>query len=138
MKAGKGSMACPHRGTNRPFTVIVCTACATGHARSVVDELRTGIQPCPHAMLVCAGCMRGPLCCAFCSTGRGVMAVLQPCTKDRVACGMAHWIGPITQRSDAAVLADWIELGQREIMPLPPELTGVISGRVELGKAIER
>jgi hypothetical protein len=53
-----------------------------------------------------------------------VPALLQPCTKDRVACGRAHWIGPITDRCDATVLRDWLELGQWEETPLPSQLTG--------------
>ncbi len=52
------------------------------------------------------------------------MALLQPCTKDRVACGHAHWIGPITDERDAAVLRDWLELGQWEDTPMPRQLTG--------------
>jgi hypothetical protein len=112
------------RPTDRPFTVIVCTACATDHNLSVIDELRPTIRRCPHAMLVMAACLLGSLTCASRPTGCGVMALLQPCTKDRVACGQAHWIGPITDKCDAAVLRDWLELGQWESTPLPRQLTG--------------
>jgi hypothetical protein len=50
------------------------------------------------------------------------MAVLQPCTTDRMACGPPLWIGPITDRCDTAVLRDWIEQGQWENTPLPHQL----------------
>lgn len=115
-------MTSPRRATPRPFTVIVCAACAADHDLSVLDELRPTIRRCPRAMLVSATCMLGPLSCASSPTGCGVMAVLQPCTNDRVACGPPHWIGPITNRRDAAVLRDWIELGQWESTPLPSRL----------------
>ncbi len=52
------------------------------------------------------------------------MALLQPCTNDRVACGQAHWIGPISDKCDTTVLRDWLELGQWENTPLPSQLTG--------------
>ena len=52
------------------------------------------------------------------------MAVLQPCTHDRVACGPLHWIGPIANEEEAAVLRDWLELGRWEDVPLPPQLGG--------------
>ncbi len=117
-------MTFPRRATDRPFTVIVCAACATEHNLSVIDELRPAIRRCPHAMLVSAECLLGPLSCASRPTGYGVMAVLQPCTKDRVACGPPHWIGPITNKFDAAVLRDWLELGQWETTPLSTQLCG--------------
>ena len=109
-------------GTDRPFTVIVCTVCAADHNLSVVDELRPTIRRCPHAMLVSAACMLGPLTCASRPTGCGVMAVVQPCTNDRVACGPPHWIGPITDNDGAAALRDWLELGQWENTPVPGDL----------------
>jgi hypothetical protein len=114
----------PHRGTDRPFTVIVCAACASGHELSVVDELRPAIRRCPHAMLVSAACMLGTLTCAARPAGCGVMAVLQPCTNDRAACGPPHWIGPITGHAQAAALRDWLELGEWETTPLPRQLGG--------------
>lgn len=114
----------PHRrGTDRPFTVIVCAACAVDRELSVIDELRPAIRRCPHSMLVSAACMLGPLTCASRPTGGGVMAVAQPCTDDRVACGPAHWIGPIADSAAAAELRDWLELGQWENTPVPGQLT---------------
>ncbi|MGO8850289.1 hypothetical protein [Mycobacterium sp.] len=50
-------MTSPRRGTDRPFTVIVCAACAADHNLSVIDELRPTIRRCPHAMLVSAACL---------------------------------------------------------------------------------
>ncbi|ORW89297.1 hypothetical protein AWB92_00685 [Mycobacterium sp. IEC1808] len=110
------------RGTDRPFTVVVCTACAANDVLSVIDELRPTIRRCPRAMLVSATCMLGPLTCASRPTGCGVMALVQPCTDDREACGPAHWIGPITDSAEAAALRDWLELGQWENTPVPGDL----------------
>ena len=114
-------MTSPRRATERPFTVIVCTACAADQNLSVIDELRPTIRRCPHAMLVAAPCMLGPLTCA--SRPTGVMAVVQPCTTDRLACGPTHWIGPVTDNDDAAALRDWLELGQWENTPVPTQLS---------------
>lgn len=113
----------PHRSTDRPFTVIACGACAADDNLSLVDELRPTIRRCPRAMLVSAACMLGPLTCASRPTGCGVMAMLQPCTNDRVPCGPPRWIGPITDHGDAAILRDWLEVGQWETMPLPRQLS---------------
>jgi hypothetical protein len=115
-------MTPPRRGTDRPFTVIVCAACAVGHELSMIDELRPTIRRCPHSVLVSAACMLGPLTCASRPTGGGVMAVVQPCTSDRVACGPAHWIGPIADSAAAAELRDWLERGQWENTPVPAQL----------------
>ena len=117
-------MTAPHRGTDRPFTVIVCAACASGLELSVVNELRPTIRCCPHAMLVSAACMLGTLTCAARPAGCGVMAVVQPCTNEREACGPPHWIGPITGHAQAAALRDWLELGEWESTPLPKQLGG--------------
>jgi hypothetical protein len=111
-----------HRGTDRPFTVVVCAACAAGHDLSVIDELRPAIRRCPHAMLVAAPCMLGPLACASRPSGCGVMALLQPCTNERQACGPPRWIGPITDNDQAASLRAWLERGQWEDTPVPTHL----------------
>ncbi|MBV8788353.1 MAG: hypothetical protein JOZ00_16910 [Mycobacterium sp.] len=115
-------MTSAQRGTDRPFTVIVCAACAADRNLSVVDELRPTIRRCPHGMLVSAACMLGPVTCASRPTGCGVMAVVQPCTNDRVACGPPYWIGPITDNGQAAALRDWLEQGQWEETPVPNQL----------------
>ncbi|BBX64700.1 hypothetical protein MSAS_38740 [Mycobacterium saskatchewanense] len=112
-----------HRGTDRPFTVIVCTACSAEGDLSIIDELRPTIRRCPHGMLVAAACLLGPLTCASRPTGRGVMALVQPCTGDRAARGQPHWIGPIADYGQAAALRDWLELGQWENSPIPTRLT---------------
>lgn len=116
-------MTTRRRATDRPFTVIVCADCAGDRELSIVDELRPTIRRCPHAMLVSTTCMLGPLTCASHPTRCGVMALLQPCTNDRVAGGPAHWIGPITDSCDTALLRDWIELGQWENTPVPTQLS---------------
>ena len=108
--------------TDRPFTVVVCTACAGDDAASLIDELRPTVRRCPHAMLVSAGCVCVSLTCASRPAGSGLMAVLQPCTADRVACGSAQWIGPIADDADAAALREWLELGEWENTPLPRQL----------------
>jgi hypothetical protein len=112
-----------HHATDRPFTVFVCTACAAERELSVVEELRPAIRQCPRAMLISTECMLGPLACACRPAGQGVMAVLQPCTHDRVACGPPRWIGPITDNSEAAALRAWLEQGEWENEPLPRQLT---------------
>jgi len=112
----------PGRGTDRPFTVVVCAACAADRDLSVVEELRPTIRRCAQGMLVTAACVLGPLTCASRPTGCGVMAVVQPCTNDRVASGPPHWIGPITDNDQAAALRDWLELGQWENTPVPRQL----------------
>jgi hypothetical protein len=109
-------------GTDRPFTVVVCTACAASDVVSVIEELRPTIRRCPRAMLVSATCMLGPLTCASRPSGRGVMALVQPCTDDRTPCGPPHWIGPITDDGEAAALRDWLERGQWETSPVPRHL----------------
>ena len=119
-----GTLTYSRSATDRPFTVIVCAACAADRTLSVIDELRPTIRRCPHAMLVSAACLLGSLTCASRPTGYGVMAVVQPCTKERVACGPPHWIGPITDSDEVAALRDWLELGQWEIAPLPTQLGG--------------
>lgn len=110
------------RGTDRPFTVIVCDACDGDPALSVIDELRPVIQNCPHAMVISAGCVLGPVSCAARQSGCGVIAIVQPCTRDRRPCGAAHWLGPISEPADAAALRDWIESGQWERAALPEPL----------------
>ncbi|ASW92385.1 hypothetical protein A5626_13870 [Mycobacterium marseillense] len=115
-------MTSPRRGTDRPFTVIVCAACAVDDQLSVIDELRPAIRRCPRSMLVSAACMLGPLTCASRPTGGGVMALVQPCTIDRVASGPAQWIGPIADSDSAAALRDWLVLGQWENIPVPRQL----------------
>ncbi len=73
-------------------------------------------------MLIAAACVLGPFSCAYRPTGCGIMALLQPCTNDRAPCAPPQLIGPITDCGDAAILGDWLELGQWETVPLPREL----------------
>ena len=115
-------MTSGRRGTDRPFTLVVCAACPADHDLSVIEELRPAIRRCPRAMLVAAQCMLGPVTCASRPTGCGVMALVQPCTNDREACGPPHWVGPITDSGEAAALRDWLERGQWENTPVPRAL----------------
>lgn len=112
----------PRQATDRPFTVFICTACATERDLSTVEKLRPAIRRCPRAMLISTECMLGPLSCAARPAGYGVMALLQPCANDRVACGPPQWIGPITEDTDAAALREWLERGECEKAPLPRQL----------------
>src|ERR1700751_5800460 len=128
-RTGRATLTSSQGATDRPFTVIVCTACAAEQDLAVVDELRPTIRRCPRAMLVAAACMLGPLTCASRPTGRGVMAVLQPCTTDRVACGPPQWIGPITDDGDTAVLRDWLEPGKGKPPPLQTQLSSHLGAR---------
>lgn len=50
------------------------------------------------------------------------MAVVQPCTGDRVACGPPHWVGPLTDNGEVVALRDWLESGQWESTPMPTQL----------------
>lgn len=111
------------RGTARPFTVVVCNACAAEQQLSVIDELRPTIRCCPHAMLVSAPCILGPVTCAARPAGCGVMAIFQPCTTDWLPFGPPQWVGPITNNAEAALLKDWLELGRWENAPLPKQLS---------------
>ncbi len=111
------------QGTARPFTVVVCNACATEQQLSVIDELRPTIRCCPHAMLVSAPCILGPFTCASRPAGCGVMAMVQPCTTDRLPCGPPQWVGPIANSAEAALLRDWLELGRWENTALPRKLS---------------
>jgi len=125
-----GTLTYSRSATDRPFTVIVCAACAADRTLWVIDELRPTIRRCPHAMLVSAACLLGSLTCASRPTGYGVMAVLQPCTKERVACGPPHWIGPITDSDEVAALRDWLELGNGRSLHCQRSSAGITNGLV--------
>ena len=109
------------RGTDRPFTVVVCGACAADPTLSVLDEMRPVIQCCPNSMLVAAACVFGPLICASRPEG-GAIVMLQPCALDRTPCGQPYWLGPVADANDAAALREWLLLGQREDSPPPWQL----------------
>lgn len=44
----------------------------------------------------------------------GVVTVLQPCSIDRGPDGPAHWLGPIDDTADIAIVQDWVERGEWE------------------------
>lgn len=57
-----------------------------------------------------------------------MMALVQPCTNDRVASGPARWIGPIADSDSAAALRDWLVLGQWENIPSQGNSIGISAG----------
>ena len=112
----------PNTATDRAFTLVVCTGCTAGQGLSVLDELRTTIRRCRHVVLVAAGCMLGPLTCAACPDGPGVLVLLQPCSTERTPAGPATWVGPINDRHDATDVGDWVQRGEWSLASLPRHL----------------
>ena len=110
------------RACERPFTVFVCTGCATEPVRSVLAQLRAAVRRCPHGVLVTTGCVRGPFTCAAGHGGRGAMVVLQPCARDRAPRGPAIFVGPIDSDSDPGALRSWVERGEWDVSKLPERL----------------
>jgi hypothetical protein len=96
-------------GTVRPFTVIVCTACAADGDAAVPAELRATIRRSAHGMLVTTGCLLAPGRCTQ-AVGRVTVAV-QPCTVDRRPEGRVRWVGPIDGAGDVRALCRWLERG---------------------------
>ncbi|MET0704053.1 MAG: hypothetical protein ABWY93_30775 [Mycobacterium sp.] len=80
----------------------------------MLDALRRSIRRCPHGMLVNAGCLRGHAGCGAHPSRAGVVMVLQPCGIDRRPDGPAHWLGPIDDTADIAIVQDWVERGEWE------------------------
>ncbi len=110
------------RGTDRGFTVVVCSNCGTRRDLSVLQELRASIRRCRHGVLVSAPCPVGTLgCCG--RTGRaGALVVLQPCAVDRSPTGPPRWVGPISDRKDLRALRQWLEDGSWHLDALPRRL----------------
>jgi hypothetical protein len=117
-----GAVTSWRRATDRAFTVFVCSSCAAGPGFSVLTELGESIRRCPHGVLVSAPCLAGKLSCAGHANGRGTMAVLQPCSKDRSPIGLPQWIGPINDLADTEEVRAWIERGDWTVATLPQEL----------------
>jgi hypothetical protein len=107
--------------TDHAFTVVVCVGCSGWSGDSWLDELRAVVRLYPHGMLVSAACLLGS---SFCRTrpGAGAIAILQPCTVDRVPSAPASWIGPITDEADVADFCDWIMQGEWNLEGLPVRL----------------
>lgn len=117
-----GAVTSWRRATDRAFTVFVCSSCAAGPGFSVLTELGESIRRCPHGILVSAPCLAGKLSCAGHANGRGAMAVLQPCSKDRSPIGLPQWIGPINDLADTEEVRAWIERGDWTVATLPQKL----------------
>jgi hypothetical protein len=112
----------PSTATRQPFTLVVCTNCVAALNHSVLDELRQAIRRCPNGVLVCTGCMLGPLTCASRPDGPGVLVLLQPCSVERAPVGSACWVGPINDGDDAATVRAWVERGDWSPGALPHHL----------------
>jgi hypothetical protein len=80
---------------------------------SVLDELRGAIRRCRHGVLVAAAARH---------TGPGAVVIVQPCALDRSPVGAARWVGPISDRQDAARVSEWVALGEWDIEDLPRRL----------------
>jgi hypothetical protein len=97
--------------TRNPFTVVVCTACASdAGAAAALDALKATVRSCPHGMLVTTGCLLGRQACTRSAAG-GVTVVLQPCGTDRRPEGSARWLGPVEGATDVRAVCRWIERG---------------------------
>jgi hypothetical protein len=115
-------MTSSRSGTSRPFTVALCTSCTAGPELAVADELLTTIRRCKHGVLVTTACMLGPLTCAARPNRPGTIAIVQPCSVDRLPIGPACWIGPINDKNDVRALCDWLEQGAWDYRAPPDRL----------------
>lgn len=115
-------MTSSHCATSRPFTVALCTSCVAGHRLAALEEMRATIRRCEYGVLVTTACLLGRLTCAVRPHGPGMMAILQPCSVDRVPSGRAQWIGPIKNTNDARAVRDWLQQGEWDCRLLPDRL----------------
>lgn len=108
--------------TRRPFTVVVCSGCATGPGQlvpeAVAEAVQGAVRCCPHGILVSVNCLLGPSLCAT-RPSDGVVAAFQPCALDRSPTGPARLVGPVRGESDSARLCAWIRSGRWHAAPLP-------------------
>ena len=116
------------RHTDNPFTVAVCTACGTDVTAMVMPKLRQVVRNCPHGVLVVTNCLLGTFACGGKTSagpgnsGREVMLVLQPCTRDRAPVSSMQWIGPVRDEVDADAVCQWIASGEWDPGDLPTNL----------------
>lgn len=96
--------------TRNPFTVVVCTACASDGGSAALDALKATVRSCPHGMLVTTGCLLERQACTGSAPG-GVTVVLQPCGTDRRPEGPARWLGPVEGAKEVRAVCRWIERG---------------------------
>jgi hypothetical protein len=99
--------------------------CGAESELGLVSELRATIRRCPHAVLIAAACLRGPLMCQAHPHGRGVMVIVQPCAVDRTPLGPTLWIGPIRDDMDVDAVRVWLERGRWTPHTLPIRLNSL-------------
>ena len=120
-------MRAKQRHTGNPFTVAVCTACATDVTAMVVPKLRHVVRNCPHGVLVVTQCLLGTFACGAKTSGRDVMLVVQPCSEDRTPVSGMHWIGPVRDEVDADAVCAWIAAGDWNPANLPANLQAAMN-----------
>jgi hypothetical protein len=100
----------------RPFTLVVCTACRDTADGQVVDALRRAVRDCPHGVMVATGCLDRFL---HCRPGRGAYAAVQACAADRRPTGAVVRLGPLVTEADAAAVGAWLRDGMPDDGTLP-------------------
>lgn len=110
------------RYTKEPFTLAVCARCTPEVGDLVITRLQDVVGNCPQAVMLTTACLRGRFGCATTDVNGGVIALLQPCTIDRVPVSPVRWIGPIGNATDTAIVCDWIAAGGWDERDLPPHL----------------
>lgn len=110
-------------GTDRAFTVVVCTGPGGAVESATLDGLRATVRRCAHGMLVSTPALLAPI---YRTPGSGeaeTYAMLQPCdAHHRAPVGPARWVGPIRTADDAVELAGWVERGGWSLDELPRRL----------------
>lgn len=119
----------PPTRDDHPFTAIVChgPACGRLNGQAVVASLRDSIRRQHHAVLMSAGCLLGRLGChtttvANSRRNRGVLLVVQACTKQRIPRRPAIWVGPIVDDDDVTAVRRWLDTGHPRAEHLPDHL----------------
>ncbi|MGY1439395.1 hypothetical protein [Streptomyces reniochalinae] len=95
--------------TTRPFTLVVCTACAPASAARPLERLRVAVRGCPHGVMVTSGCLGLLSTCR--RPAAGLFAVVQPCTRRREPSGPPLRLGPILTMDDAEAVSLWLQAG---------------------------
>lgn len=110
------------RATTRPYTLVLCTACASPVGSAVLDQLRATVRRSRHGMLVTTECLLGAFTCAARRDRGGAVLMLQPCSPQRVANGPATWLRAVDHPGDLATICAWIERGRWEHDDFPDHL----------------
>ncbi|WP_141564259.1 hypothetical protein [Mycolicibacterium palauense] len=108
-------------GTARPFTLVLCTRCQSALGPAMLEQLRATVRSTRRGMLVTTSCLLGNLTCPA-RHHRGGIALLQPCSADRVPQGPARLIGAIDSPDDLRDVRAWVQRGRWESEPLPDRL----------------